>query len=98
MKRKEKIIVYESIIETIKKHKYENVYVCNELNSFLSDFENSIEKNFPEYFLFRENNDNMWLNEQLWEETRDCISYSETSYIINQYRIFILQLCIEMCK
>jgi hypothetical protein len=56
------------------------------------EFIKKFEKDFNEFFLFREQETDCWLSDQLDD---NCV---ETSSQVNEIRVFILQLCIEMIK
>jgi len=49
---------------------------------------------FPEYFLFQESDKCSWLNFQ----TELSYVQGDVSFELNEYRVFITQLCIEMTK
>lgn len=97
MKNQQKIEFYEKTISLIQNYENYSIYVCNKMDLAVGFIEN-IEKTFPEFFLFKEINYSSWLNKQLVEELAEISDIQEYHRIINEYRIFILQLCIEMCN
>lgn len=97
MNNEDKIKIYEEIIEEIKNNQYENLFVCNYLHAFSEDNEEL----FLEFYLFREKGyTHAWLTYQLFDFGLVEINSTETEidYQLNKFRIFILQLCIEMLK
>jgi hypothetical protein len=81
--------IYKRILNTLLSN--ENLeaplYICNEL---------PCQSPFEELFLFKEVQESAWIDYQIQDQERS--SLSEDLRKANEYRIFILQLCIEMCK
>jgi len=96
MTNKQKIKVYKRIISIIQNNSNRSNFVCTLLSAisrhkFNICISNCVQSCFEEFFLFKNNRykDIDWLDWQM--------KYADTD-IVNERRIFICQLCIEMLK